>query len=218
MRYFSHDTNASQDELIMQLRLEHGGAAVDAYWTILEFLHGEEKPLPFGENQRETKSVSHRLCLGFEKLQEYVKTMVEIGLLISRKSPSNDCEFISSLRANEQIEAYRAKAENARKNGNKGGRPKKPKGNLEKTQSVSSSVSEKNQSENLTKTKGIGLDKLNQIPTVDGAGGKNPAPPTDKAAADMKKIREEQATLEANAVPCPIDYRAIFDEVDKAVV
>ena len=164
MRYFNHDTNATSDELMVQLRLEHGAPAIDLYWAILEYLYGEEKPLAFGANQRETKSVLFRLCLGYDDAENYVKTMVEIGLLNSRKSPSNDFAFISSSRADEAIEAYHARAESARQNGKKGGRPRKANANRAETKSVSQLVSETNQSEKLTKTKNkrVGSDKPNQ--------------------------------------------------------
>lgn len=164
MRYFNHDTNAASDDLVLQLRMEHGGAAIDAYWTILEYIYGEEQPLAFGENRRETKVVMHRLCVGFDTLEKYVKTMVDLGLLLSRKYRDDNYHLISSIRADEAIESYHARAETARQNGKKGGRPRKPNANPDETQSVSSSVSKKNQSEKLTKTKTkrVGFDKQNQ--------------------------------------------------------
>lgn len=47
MLYFSHDTKASVDEKIMQLRLEFGGAAVDAYWYLVERIYEKETKLVF---------------------------------------------------------------------------------------------------------------------------------------------------------------------------
>ena len=210
MRYFSHDTNASSDELMIQLRLEHGLEAVAVYWVILETLYSEEKPLVFGENQRETKSVLYRLGLGFEQVKKYVETMVEIGLLISRKSRENNFELISSLRANEHIEAYHVKAEVARQNGKKGGRPKKADSNLSKTDVGFSSVSKKNQSEKLTKTKtkSIGFDKQN-LYYASSSAQKSAA-----ALAKTEEAREQHEQLVRQAIPCPEEIKAIFDEVD----
>ena len=58
MLYFNHDTQASKDDRIIALRSSMGGAAVDAYWTIIELIHRDETELVFGENQMLTKSVS----------------------------------------------------------------------------------------------------------------------------------------------------------------
>ena len=84
MRYFDHDTNASDDDSIMALRLEHGGAAVDCYWALLEKMYREERPVKLfgtdGETNAETKSVAHRLCVDSETLKTYVSTMLELGL------------------------------------------------------------------------------------------------------------------------------------------
>ena len=41
MQYFDHSTDASTDPKVMQLRLEHDGAAVDAYWSLVEQMHRE---------------------------------------------------------------------------------------------------------------------------------------------------------------------------------
>ena len=45
MRYFDHDTTAGSDDKIMALRLAHGGAAVDAYWVLLEMMYQSETEL-----------------------------------------------------------------------------------------------------------------------------------------------------------------------------
>lgn len=41
--YFDHSTTAATDPKVMQLRLEMGGAAVDAYWYLLEQMHRDER-------------------------------------------------------------------------------------------------------------------------------------------------------------------------------
>ena len=129
MRYFDHDTQAADDDRVMALRLRHGGAAVDCYWTLLEKMYRDERPVNLfgsdGETNVETESVSHRLCIGVETLKEYVSTMLQIGLF------DGDMGCITSERALRNIEGYRARAETARQNGKKGGRKptKKPKPN-----------------------------------------------------------------------------------------
>ena len=54
MRYFDHDTTASKDDGIMALRCDHGSAAVDAYWAIIEKMYADEAPV----NRLGTSTVS----------------------------------------------------------------------------------------------------------------------------------------------------------------
>ena len=75
MRYFDHDVTASDDDRIMALRLECGGAAVDAYWAVLELIYRTETPLVFSENRPETKSLCHRLCTDAETLGSWLSSM-----------------------------------------------------------------------------------------------------------------------------------------------
>ena len=126
MKYFDHDTTASGDDKIVSLRLECGGAAVDAYWVILEQLYRDETPLDIFGNQHLTRSVCHRLVTDAKTLEKYVFAMVEIGLL--NFTDENKRE-IYSPRASKNIKAYTEKCETARQNGKKGGRKPKAKPN-----------------------------------------------------------------------------------------
>jgi len=130
MKYFDHDTTALKDESIQALRLECGGAAVDAYWSILECIYSEETDLVLGENQTLTKSVSHWLCIDWETLKTYFSTMQKVGL-ISVVENDDGTFSLHSERASKNIEAYRKRIETARQNGSKGGR--KPKANRKRT-------------------------------------------------------------------------------------
>lgn len=132
MKYFDHDTDACKDELVQALRLECGGAAVDAYWTILETIYREETDLVLGENQPLTKSVTHWLCTDWETLKTQFCAMSEIGL-IDVSENSDGTYTLHSERAAENIEAYTNRVETARENGRKGGR--KPKRNRKQTKS-----------------------------------------------------------------------------------
>ena len=137
MRYFDHDTSASDDDKIMALRIECGGAAVDAYWAVLELMYRDETDLVFSENQPKTKALTHRLCVGFDQLRTWVSAMVSVGLLEVVSATENDVEnstVYRSPRAASNIENYSAKKETARQNGKKGGR--KPKANRTLTESV----------------------------------------------------------------------------------
>lgn len=171
MRYFDHDTDASNDEKIQALRLEHGGAAVDAYWTIVEQIYREEAPLVFFGNRLGTNSLSHRLCIDVETLQKWVLTMVELGLI---ERCGDDGNTLFSERMGESIERYRKKSETARENGKKGGRKpgaktkqkpsRKPTGNPVGTEELSG-----------RKANNIGFIKK---PIYRGEGAENAAPPS----------------------------------------
>lgn len=170
VRYFDHDSKAGVDDKIITLRIEHGGAAVDAYWTILEQIYDDEAPLEILGNQHKTKSVSHRLCVGSEQLEEWVKSMIDIGLLeVDESNP----KAVTSRRAMENIERYHQKQETARQNGKKGGRKtkQKPSGNQ------SASDVGGGREANKTKTKGFGFDKQNQKPAGPDAAAAGAAPP-----------------------------------------
>ena len=171
MRYFDHDTDASNDEKIQALRLEHGGAAVDAYWTIVEQIYREETPLVFFGNRLGTNSLSHRLCIDVETLQKWVLTMVELGLL---ERCGEDESALISERMAANIDSYRKRVETARENGKKGGRKPRPRTNSKPSRKPTG-----NQvgTEGLSKpfTKNIGFIKK---PIYRGEGAENAAPPS----------------------------------------
>ena len=127
MKYFDHDSTAGNDDKIVSLRLMHGGAAVDAYWCILEELYRCETEFKTEKNQAGFLSLSHRLCIDVEELSTFVSAMVDVGLL----EASDDGNAVFSERAKANIETYHKRQETARENGKKGGR--KPKANRRKT-------------------------------------------------------------------------------------
>lgn len=132
MLYFSHDTSAANDSRIEALRITQGGAAVDAYWVLLEMMYKDEKPVPlFEETNSVIALVSHRLLTDEKTLATWVNAMLALGLF------KRNVENIFSERAMETIAAYHRKAETARQNGKKGGRkPKsKPKANPAESES-----------------------------------------------------------------------------------
>ena len=146
MLYFDHDTSAGDDDKIVVLRDEHGGAAVDAYWTVLERIYKDETDLVFGKNQVQTKALTRRLGLGFEQLQTFVNAFLDIGLfedIATDEQHSQGLSVLHSKRAAENIAAYRERKETARRNGSKGGR--KPKRNRTLTKSVSDCFATANQ-------------------------------------------------------------------------
>lgn len=174
MRYFDHDTTASGDDLILALRLKHGGAAVDCYWAIIEQIYREEAPIAIAENRPETQSLTVRLAVAFRTLSEYVSTMVSYGLLIADEISDGNYENVISERAMANIEAYRAKCEKNRLNGRKGGKTSGRKANAKRT--LTQSASERKAKKRKEK-KVMGLDKPNPITDAEhGADAVETAP------------------------------------------
>ena len=164
MLYFRHDIGASSDEKIMKLRLLHGGAAVDAYWYIIERLYKEETKLDLLGNPAETQLVSFWLNVGSDELTRWVSSMVELGLL------TND-GGLWSKRVQVSLGFYRDRAQVSRENGKKGGRP--PKQNPAGTQKKPTRFLEETQTEPREKPikrkrkSNLGFDKQN-LNTLDG--------------------------------------------------
>lgn len=107
MLYFDHDTGASTDPKIMQLRLECGGAAVDAYWYLVELMHREERGVCVG-NASAMRVHCHTLCTTQDDFKAYVSAMIAAGLL-----KSEDGETVYSERALDNVSSYQAKREKA---------------------------------------------------------------------------------------------------------
>ena len=216
MRYFDHDTTASKDDGIMALRCEHGSAAVDAYWAIIEKMYADEAPV----NRLGTKPLTVWLAVGFEQLQTYIDGMIEHGLL---ECDGCDPDMVYSARVMDNIAAYQAKCETARQNGKKGGRKPTRKPNANRVGS-DAETARKADAKLRKEKKGMGFDKQNPIPGASVAGGEDPAPhgavidwafddpdrmPTvtdprhDRAATEAAKRRAEAEAMDASAVDCP---------------
>lgn len=106
MRYFDHDVTASMDTKIFELRLLCGGAAVDAYWYLLERIYMDEKPLR-KDNASAMQVHSHCLCTDRQTLMQWIDSMVSIGLFVEY----DETDEIHSIRAFNNIEEYHEKAE-----------------------------------------------------------------------------------------------------------
>lgn len=157
MLYFNHDTQASKDDRIIALRSSMGGAAVDAYWTIIELIHRDETELVLGESQMLTKSVSAWLFTDEKTLMQWVEYMLEVGLLVLCDR-TNESVIVTSERARGNIAAYQQKAETARENGKNGGR--KPS----KNRVGSNSDSKTNQDRTVSKRKSKSKSNKEDIP------------------------------------------------------
>lgn len=128
MRYFDHDVTANADMKICALRKNYGGAAVDAYWTILEMIYEAEEPLRVGGSWFTTDVIASKLFVSAEKLHLWINGCIMYGLLDAIDHFDDGSTLIASERATSNIEDYHAKAEVARANGAKGGRRKKNPG------------------------------------------------------------------------------------------
>lgn len=120
MKYFDHDVEAYKDDKIVLLRRECGGAAIDAYWTLLELIYREETEIKPTDNPVGFASVCFFLQVSEDDLKTYIEGMVKYGLLIQ-----TDDGGLTSPRAVENIEGYKSRCHTNKANGGKGGRPRK---------------------------------------------------------------------------------------------
>lgn len=181
MQYFDHDTTAGSDDKIIALRLECGGAAVDAYWTILEQIYRDETELVLFGNRLGLRSLSHRLATDEKTLETWLSTMFEIDLL--QRSVDNP-NAVTSERAMRNIAAYQEKRETARQNGKKGGRKptQKPNPNQDTNQTLTDAETKRKANKRKEK-KDIGLHKVNQISVTP-----EPVAAAAKAAPNSAKL------------------------------
>lgn len=194
MLYFDHDTSAAYDDKIVVLRDENGGAAVDAYWTVLELIYRDETDLVFGENLVETKALARRLGLGFDQLKTFVDAFLAIGLLDDVATDEQRDEgvmVLHSKRASENIAAYNARKETARRNGSKGGR--KPSANRTVTKSVSDGnrvVTRPETNKSKSKSKSKERDKRERAPEPPESSLKTGTEqPNDCATPTLDEVR-----------------------------
>lgn len=180
MMYFDHDSAAGNDDKIIALRLLHGGAAVDAYWCVLEEIYRTETDFGTEKNQAGFVSLAHRLCTDVDTLSTYVSAMVDVGLL----EASDDGNAVSSERAKANIDAYHTRRETARENGKKGGRKPKPKRPRTKPDTNGKPGASRAHAEPETKEKEKLLDTHKGYPNnyaPVGAAAADAAPPAAKA-------------------------------------
>ncbi len=109
MDYFSHETMASKDDSIVQLRLSCGGGAVDAYWYCIESIYREERPLCI-RNAGALQAHCYFLHVDETTLKGWLEAMISIGLLVELDDGS-----LTSNHAEAEIKNYRKRSKSAAK-------------------------------------------------------------------------------------------------------
>ena len=109
MQYFNHDTDASFDSKISALRFFHGGAAVDAYWCLIECIYKDEKP--FETTDFNAASLAMKLNASLADIQKWIDGIIEVGLL------SQGDDGLTSDRIEKNICSYKQKKEQSSRAG-----------------------------------------------------------------------------------------------------
>lgn len=101
--YFSHDSNARNDDKILELRAQYGWEGYGVYWAIIEILR-DSSDYCYPSNAKAGLSLS--LNIGKADLEKYLNKMFEVGLLEEK----NGCFYSESLmKRMEEIDEKRRK-------------------------------------------------------------------------------------------------------------
>lgn len=204
--YFDHSTTAATDPKVMQLRLEHSGAAVDAYWYMIEQMHRDERGICTSDAGA-LRVHCHTLCTSVEELKTWLSAMVSIGLL-ERDEQTGE---IVSKRAAQNIAEYQAKsrkassaAEKRWSNANKDATAKRTQCNRK----ADAMPTKQNKTKGSNATKGI-----TTLPAAGGAAAAEAAPPaawkTPKCPMCESKLYRNKQTAKWD---CPTCFEAYTDE------
>ena len=173
MLYFDHDTTSAVDDKIRALRFKCGGAAIDAYYYIIELMYKDENPTLFVEKPNPLQvgfqekatlyldMTAYTLMVTVDELIRFLEVMIEVGLFV--KDDFDDCFSITSERVLQSVLTYQQRREVAASNGRKGGRPKKTQVNSA-AQSIQAGNQSKNPTLSTSKTQPFSNSKPNQKP------------------------------------------------------
>lgn len=101
MKYFLHDTNSFQDEKISELFINYGYEGLGLFYTILEKIAAQEKPI-------KTSVLKHQLKVG-KRLEKCWQFMEDLGIISSSNGETFNIRLLS------YSEKYQIKKENNRK-------------------------------------------------------------------------------------------------------
>jgi len=87
MKYFLHDTSASDDEKITELFIEHGYEGIGLFYSILEKIGKQEKPI-------KTSILKAQLKVG-KKLEKCWSFMESLGLISSNNGETFNERLLS---------------------------------------------------------------------------------------------------------------------------
>ena len=81
MKWFKHETNASQDAKLKRLRMKYGLEGLGLYWYCLELIGATVEPhnLTF-ELEHDAEIIAGDLHMHYEKIQEMMLHMIKLGL------------------------------------------------------------------------------------------------------------------------------------------
>ncbi len=81
MKWFKHETNASQDAKLKRLRMKYGLEGLGLYWYCLELIGATVEPhnLTF-ELEHDAEIIADDLNMHHEKIQEMMLHMIKLGL------------------------------------------------------------------------------------------------------------------------------------------
>ena len=108
--YFPHDSNASQDPKILQMRSVYGAEGYGWYWMIIEMMREQEDYLLPIEGKYACNAYAMRLQCDSIKLHEYINDCVSEFHLFEEKDGS-----IFSRSLNRRMENYTERSDKARK-------------------------------------------------------------------------------------------------------
>lgn len=174
MQYFNHDTDASKDEKILALRIQEGGAAVDAYWYLIEKMHYEESSLCVS-NAAVMRAHCAVLCTDLETLNRWIKACIEVELF----NYTEDENHIISDRVDANIGGYHNRKEQA-------AQAAKARWDKEKGKSGSNATAKRTQSKrNANKRKEKSSITTRNTTTLGTVGAGAEAPPVQEEATRL---------------------------------
>lgn len=198
MHYYNFNIGDYRSDTAHLSLLEHG-----IYRQLLDSYYLSEKPI-------ETQSVMRRLSIRTEDEKTAFENVISDFFELSECG----CFYIHG-RINAEITKYKEKADIARVNGGKGGRPKKPK----KTQSVNSGLAKETQGkanqEPITNNQEPITNKKNEQ-KKEGAGVTVPAAPRKTISRFVKPSLREASEyfLELGSQVCQDDANNFIDHFD----
>lgn len=172
MNYYEHHIGDFRSGTVNMTRLERW-----IYRDLIEVYYDTEEPLSADVD---------KLCKDIGARNDEEKAVVRE--ILAYKFTLTECGYVHA-RCEETIANYRSKADTARENGKKGGRPRKADSNPEKPSGFSS-VSESNQDETGSKT--------NQKPVTNNQEPKEKKPPRVAALSSSDLVADGVSEETAN--------------------